>query len=190
MCLDYVSRPDAFARLYPRLLAGYLVEAVDRDQACATGPAADRLLAALDAAEVTHRPSVGLGEDVRLSRAGVTGSGLVADGELVQLCAFPLDPATARFAPSASPHRAAVVGEFTLVAVSPRGENTVDEDVASVPRTSSPEDAMHMALVLVARGAFTIRIDAEGGFVMGHLSGSAYVDFSGCPDTFREDAAH
>ena len=27
VCLDYVSRPDAFARIYPKLLAGYLLDA-------------------------------------------------------------------------------------------------------------------------------------------------------------------
>src|SRR5262245_9316634 len=29
-CLDYVSRPDAFARLYPKLLDGYLLDALER----------------------------------------------------------------------------------------------------------------------------------------------------------------
>src|SRR5918992_1653873 len=28
-CLDYVSRPDAFARLYPKLLEGYLLDALE-----------------------------------------------------------------------------------------------------------------------------------------------------------------
>ena len=27
LCLDYVSRPEAFARLYPKLLEGYLLDA-------------------------------------------------------------------------------------------------------------------------------------------------------------------
>src|SRR3954468_17005398 len=30
MCVDYVSRPDAFASLYPKLLAGYLLDAVEQ----------------------------------------------------------------------------------------------------------------------------------------------------------------
>ena len=30
MCLDAVSRPDAFARLWPKLRAGYLLDALDR----------------------------------------------------------------------------------------------------------------------------------------------------------------
>jgi hypothetical protein len=30
LCLDYVSRPDAFARLWPKLRAGYLLDALER----------------------------------------------------------------------------------------------------------------------------------------------------------------
>ena len=30
LCLDYVSRPEAFARLYPKLRAGYLLDALER----------------------------------------------------------------------------------------------------------------------------------------------------------------
>src|SRR4051794_37163982 len=47
-CLDYVSRPDAFARLYPKLLDGYLLDALERlDGKPADGSA---VLGALDSA--------------------------------------------------------------------------------------------------------------------------------------------
>jgi ARG and Rhodanese-Phosphatase-superfamily-associated Protein domain len=90
LCLDYVSRPEAFARLYPKLLDGYLLDALELlDRQPASG--LDRFLAAADAAPRSHRASVGLGEDVRLHGDGIVGSGLELDGELLQLCVFSSD---------------------------------------------------------------------------------------------------
>lgn len=85
-CLDYVSQPDAFARLYPKLLDGYLLDALGRhDGKPASG---DAFVKRLQASLYSRRPSVGLGDDLRLRGDGVVGSGLQLDGELVQLCAF------------------------------------------------------------------------------------------------------
>jgi hypothetical protein len=92
LCLDYVSRPDAFARLYPRLLDGYLLDAVERlDAPPAPAGALPRFLAAAAAGARTRTPSAGLGLDVRLRGEDVVGSGLELDGELLQLCAFSSD---------------------------------------------------------------------------------------------------
>ncbi|HXF97321.1 MAG TPA: DUF6569 family protein [Gaiellaceae bacterium] len=89
LCLDYLSRPDAFARLWPKLRAGYLLDALERlDGAPAAAEDVQGFLAALDAAEASRRPSPGLGEDVRLRGEGVLGSGLELEGELLQLSAF------------------------------------------------------------------------------------------------------
>src|SRR5919106_1738766 len=65
LCLDYVSRPDAFERLYPKLLRGYLLDALGR----LDGPAAQPKTVAgfvdeVVGAERTRRPSAGLGEDL------------------------------------------------------------------------------------------------------------------------------
>jgi hypothetical protein len=88
-CLDYASRPAAFARLYPKLLDGYLLDALER----LDGKPSDggSVLAVLEAAARSRGPSAGLGDDVRLRGDGVVGSGLELDGELVQLCAFSSD---------------------------------------------------------------------------------------------------
>jgi hypothetical protein len=89
LCLDYVSRPDAFARLYPKLLGGYLLDAREH----AGGKPAD-LAAFLERALTaprSRRTSAGLGEDIRLAADEVVGSGLELDGELIQLCAFSTD---------------------------------------------------------------------------------------------------
>ena len=88
-CLDYVSRPDAFGRLYGKLLDGYLLDALEGFDGKAAD--ADRFVASLDGAVRSRGPSAGLGEDVRLRGDGVVGSGLELDGELIQLCAFSSD---------------------------------------------------------------------------------------------------
>jgi ARG/rhodanese/phosphatase superfamily protein len=91
-CLDAVSRPEAFARLYPKLLAGYLLDAIET----LDGPAAgDAVLGAFLEAVATARPrrgrSVGLGDDLRLEGHGVIGSGLALGPELIQLSAYARD---------------------------------------------------------------------------------------------------
>jgi hypothetical protein len=89
LCLDYVSRPEAFARLYPKLRAGYLLDALERLD---TKPAGEDKLAgfihSIGAATQARQRSAGLGKDVRLRGLRVVGSGLELDGELLQLCAF------------------------------------------------------------------------------------------------------
>ena len=94
LCLDYVSRPEAFARLYPKLLEGYLLDAGEY----AGGKPADceAFLERTLAAPRSRRASAGLGEDVRLAADRLVGSGLELKGELIQLCAFSSDTRVAR----------------------------------------------------------------------------------------------
>jgi hypothetical protein len=87
MCLDYLSRPEAFARLYPKLLEGYLLDAIEILDGTPSGDP-ESFLTTLAEAPRSRGPSAGLGEDVRLRGDGVVGSGLELGGELVQLCAF------------------------------------------------------------------------------------------------------
>jgi hypothetical protein len=89
LCVDMVSRPDAFTCLWPKLRAGYLLDALER----LDGPPApiEQVRGFLDEvsdAVVSRGPSPGLGSDVRLRGPGVVGSGLELDGERVQLSAF------------------------------------------------------------------------------------------------------
>ena len=87
--LDLVSRPDAFARLWPKLRAGYLLDALEGLDGKLVP--ADEIRAFVDAiggADEARQPSAGLGADVRLRGEGVIGSGLELDGELIQLSAF------------------------------------------------------------------------------------------------------
>ncbi len=97
MCLDYVSRPEAFARLYPKLLEGYLLDALERlDGNPAEAAAVGAFVSGAETAERTRGPSPGLGEDVRLRAPGMVGSGLEVGGELVQLSAFTAEGAGER----------------------------------------------------------------------------------------------
>jgi hypothetical protein len=86
LCLDYVSRPDAFARLYPKLIHGYLLDAAEH--AGGKGVKLEEFLDAVAEAPRSRRASAGLGEDLRLAADRLVGSGLEVEGELIQLCAF------------------------------------------------------------------------------------------------------
>ena len=98
ICLDYLSRPDAFARLYPKLLDGYLLDALERlDRKPAETTAVEGFAARVEAAERTRGRSPGLGDDQRLHAPGIVGSGLEVDGETVQLSAFTSQHMTERF---------------------------------------------------------------------------------------------
>lgn len=89
LCLDYLSRPDAFARLYPKLLDGYLLDAIEQlDRNPATERELEEFVQAVAAAKRRRHPSASLGEDVRLHGDRVVGSGLEYEGELVQLSVF------------------------------------------------------------------------------------------------------
>ena len=89
VCLDLVSRPEAFARLHRRILSGYGMDAIEH----LDGPdATDADIAAFvrRAASGSWRrgPAVGLGEDLRLAGGELLGSGLALDGEVLQLSAY------------------------------------------------------------------------------------------------------
>lgn len=88
-CLDLVSRPDAFARLWPKLRRGYLLDALERlDGEAAAAETVGAFVAAVEACDVTRRPSAGLGDDLRLRGERIVGSGLELEGEVLQLSAF------------------------------------------------------------------------------------------------------
>jgi hypothetical protein len=97
MCVDLVSRPDAFARLWPKLRAGYLLDALERLDGKPTSTTdVAGFLTGVDSTLVTRQPSAGLGEDVRLRGDRAIGSGLELDGELIQLSAFTSENGGAR----------------------------------------------------------------------------------------------
>ena len=84
-CLDAVSRPAFSARLYRKLVAGYVYDVLDQPGAPAP---AEHALDALRQCWLTRRPSVALGEDLRLEGRGRDRQRPGVDGELVQLSGY------------------------------------------------------------------------------------------------------
>jgi len=89
VCLDAVSRSEAFERIWPKLLRGYLFDALHRlDEPPADHDVATRFIDAVTGTVATSTASAGRGNDLRLDGATVVGSGLELDGEVLQLSAF------------------------------------------------------------------------------------------------------
>jgi hypothetical protein len=89
VCLDYVSRPDAYAAHHGKLVAGYLMDALDQIDRPATGiEPLNRLLHRLSLVAVGRSASAGLGSDLRAQTKSVTVTGLELDGEVLQLSAY------------------------------------------------------------------------------------------------------
>ncbi len=88
--LDMVSRSDAFMDLHHAITRGYALDALEADEAHAP-PLADveGFVSLTCGSHALSRSSIGLGHDLRFAEDGVAGSGLVHDGELIQLSAFP-----------------------------------------------------------------------------------------------------
>ena len=88
VCIDVVSRPDVFAHVYPKVLAGYMLDALEHPDAAETSDAElDAFVADAVAAPARCGRAVGLGDALRISGRGIVGSGLELDGELIQLSA-------------------------------------------------------------------------------------------------------
>lgn len=96
--VDLVSRPEVFADLHPALVAGYALDALRtaRPSRRAPPPAPPPLatvrglsLLIADAEPSSRQAVAGLGETAYFSTAGVAGSALIAEGELIQLSAYP-----------------------------------------------------------------------------------------------------
>ena len=95
--LDHVSDVEAFAALHGPLVQGYALDALEGPDA--PPPSLDDardFAALLLRARYVAEPAVGLGEAVRFDFGGLAGSGLIADGELVTLTAFPVEQAESR----------------------------------------------------------------------------------------------
>lgn len=94
--LDYVGRPDVWADLHPALLEGYAMDALraSRGESAPVDPPETSTvrgftLLVTDAPISGRSTGPGLGESARFAAAGVAGSALVHERELVQLTAFP-----------------------------------------------------------------------------------------------------
>jgi hypothetical protein len=93
--LDLFDKSETLAKLMPKLVESYALDAIDPRARAATGGRTDAqktvkaFLQDVKKAPAEISPSVGLGEDCRLSNGSVTGGGLVVDGLLIHLGVFP-----------------------------------------------------------------------------------------------------
>lgn len=90
---DTVSRPDAYARLHPKLIKSYVIEALAGAKEVQADPAAvpGKAHAFLDETaqcEEKRFPSVGYGEDCRFRKAGLLGKALLRDGHPIHVAFF------------------------------------------------------------------------------------------------------
>lgn len=93
-CLDYVSRSDVWAGLYPKLLRGYALDALEAG--VDAGPPPERMARFLKSyfeARRARRPRVGLGEESALETPLAVGSELRVGDELVALTLLPREEA-------------------------------------------------------------------------------------------------
>ena len=87
--LDHVSRADVFATLYEPLVHGYALDALEAtDTSAPSVEDAQAFLGKVMTARLAHHDGIGMGRDVRFAEPSLSGAGLVAGEELVQLTAF------------------------------------------------------------------------------------------------------
>jgi hypothetical protein len=89
--LDLLDHESSMRRLYPKLIRSYALDALDAatsasDARGAADPSA--FLHRIAAAPAFTQPSLGMGKDLRLAAAGISGAGLWAEARYVHLCAF------------------------------------------------------------------------------------------------------
>ena len=93
--VEILDHPRTLAALFPKILRGYGLDAIEspRSTDCEPEPTtlqASNLLARVADASASAEtfPGVGLGETLRLRSNGVTGAALIANGRIVHLSAF------------------------------------------------------------------------------------------------------
>jgi hypothetical protein len=90
--LDSFGKPETLARVFKKLVESYALDAIDWSEQEGTGKGlksdVNKFLQAANMAEVEHRPSVGLGMDVRLESSRITGFALAHKKQLLHLSIF------------------------------------------------------------------------------------------------------
>ena len=92
--LDIFDQASTCEKLSGKVLAGYALEAISEGHAehafkVPTAEAVKRLLADLVSGEIQSYPALGAGSDLRFSGRDSVGGGLLVDGVLLHLAAFP-----------------------------------------------------------------------------------------------------
>lgn len=88
--LDLLDHAASMRKVFPKLIRSYALDALDSEDARGEGNGqwAGEMLDRVSAAPSFAEPAVGLGKDVRLSGAGLSGAALWAEERYVHVCAF------------------------------------------------------------------------------------------------------
>lgn len=89
--LEVFCSPDTCAKLLPKLIRSYALDAIELPGAHSPMPPADSAVSFLRnvaGAAVQESPAVGLGKTLRLQTTGIVGIGLQAEETLIHLAAF------------------------------------------------------------------------------------------------------
>lgn len=90
--IEMFHAPAIFARLFPKLVRSYGLDAIEENGNGAGAPSAhtspQALLDAVRRMRVNRQRAIGLGEDLRLHGEDVVGAALVQDGKTVHLAVF------------------------------------------------------------------------------------------------------
>ncbi|MDW7730388.1 MAG: DUF6569 family protein [Bacillota bacterium] len=90
-CLDLFDQKGTLSKLWPRLLKSYAVEALNMSTRLRKTPKPEplKVIETIDQSEYLNYPSVGVGQDIRLTGSGIVGAGLLVDEQIVHLSVFP-----------------------------------------------------------------------------------------------------
>lgn len=97
VALDLFDKPATLEQIWQRLITGYAMDAVVRQQKPAnrqrfTAKGASALLKHVGQLECRAFPSVGVGLDWRFEAQDILGQALVAHNDCIHLCVFPNEP--------------------------------------------------------------------------------------------------
>ena len=89
--LDAFDKPATFAKLLPKLVRSYGIDAMEQggnNTAAPDAEAVDAFLKNLVKGEIGEHPAVGLGADIRIEARGIIAGGLVAESSLLHIAVF------------------------------------------------------------------------------------------------------
>ena len=90
VALEILAGPRSFAKAFPKLLAGYALEALEHEDngELPDVPVAKKVVSGLASARQEQHAAVGGGTDVRLEGEGLSGYALCANGSVLHAAAF------------------------------------------------------------------------------------------------------
>jgi hypothetical protein len=91
ICIDLFGYKNIFARLAPKLLESYGLDALEKMNSASEPPTnrIEKLISQLKRVQLRRFPSVGLGDELRFQSTNVLGRALIFGNDLLHFSAFP-----------------------------------------------------------------------------------------------------